>query len=637
MLALLVALTLAQPVQSYRGGDRVPRDNRCSSRDGTCGQTLPFFSFGSVSGAGMGTQCAGTIPTGTKAEACTFTRASVAECYSNDGQKLTQMAINQPAVSSGAITRSILGVWVEVTHTNYLTFSRNLADASWTKSANMTCTRTANGMRNNDVNGASTCTASAATQTVLHPITYASQLSASSLHIKRRTGTGIVSVTRNGGTNWFDITASLSSSVWKRVVSMETPGCTSCLPNSATCTNSNCIVVAGMSSTLANPSIGIQISTNGDAVDVDFAQDEDGAFSTSPIDNTAAVQNVRSPTVFDCPLAITNPASVSLSATMVTAQSFSAGGGPVPLVLGNGTLGSTTGPNPYVWLYAPLTAGRVADDMSTIATAVNIYDGFFTPFQGTVSHNAAYHTGSLIDACQENVCAVGSASTLSAFTFTRTLFGRYSAALANQFSGVISEVCVEPSLSCVPAQQGGPVVWLGDSIVYGNASLPESPPWQLTRLIGKGVVNAGVGGNTIAQCTARWESTYRFAGYQTLIWSCAVNDLVAARTGAAMASDTESVLAEAKAAGMKVIVTGVMPWATSAGWTSGENTEGLNYNTALAAYCAVGANGCTYVSMDNLGSGSPLVILPQFNSSDFIHPDASGTLLEAQNVQAANP
>lgn len=603
---------------------------------GVSSSAAPFFQFAPASGAGMPAACSGLMPTGTKGETCFFARASVAECYSNDGQTLKQMGVNQPAISSGNIARAIPGIWVEVTHQNYLTFSRDLSDASWTKSANMTCTRTAPGMRNNDVNGASTCTASAATQTVLHPITYASQLSASSLHIKRRTGTGIISVTRNGGSTWTDITASLSTTTWKRVVSMETPGCTSCLPNSATCANSNCIVVPAMSSTLANPSVGVQISTNGDAIDIDFAQDEDGAFSTTPIDNPAGVQNIRSPTVFDCPTAITNPASISVSATMVSAQSFSAGGTAAPMVLGNGTLGSTTGPSPYLWMYSAVAAGRVAADMSTIATPVNIYDGFFTSFLGTVSHNAAYHTGALVDACQENVCAVGSASTLSAFTFTRTIFGRYSAALTNQFSGVISEVCVDPSLSCVPAQQTGPVLWLGDSIIYGNASLPESPPWQLTRLLtNRGVVNAGVGGNTISQCTARWEATYRNAHFQTLIWSCAVNDLVAARTGAAMATDVQVVVAEARQAGMKVIVTGVMPWASSAGWTLGENTEGLNYNAAMSAYCA--ANGCTYVSMDNLGSGSPLTLLPQFNSSDFIHPDASGTLLEAQNVQAANP
>ena len=31
--------------------------------------------------------------------------------------------------------------------------------------------------------------------------------------------------------------------------------------------------------------------------------------------------------------------------------------------------------------------------------------------------------------------------------------------------------------------RGGPVVWVGDSIIYGNASLPLTPPVRLARAV----------------------------------------------------------------------------------------------------------------------------------------------------------
>ena len=122
-----------------------------------------FFEFAPASGAGMGTACACAAITGAKGETLTFTRASVAECYSNDGQTLTQCSTNQPLVSSGRVDSTLLGLWREEARQNDALHSRDLSQAIWVKT-NMTCAKTATGMRN-DVNGASTCTASAANGT----------------------------------------------------------------------------------------------------------------------------------------------------------------------------------------------------------------------------------------------------------------------------------------------------------------------------------------------------------------------------------------------------------------------------------------------------------------------------------------
>lgn len=272
MRALLVlALLLAGP------HDRHTRESRRLGERATVGvsYTPAAFEFAPANGTGMGSACACAAVTGYRGEPMTFTRASVAECISNDGQSITQCAINQPRVSSGDVTSSVLGLWVENIRQNLVLRSRDLSNAAWTK-ASMTCALTATGLRGG-ANTASTCTATAGNGTVSQALTTGAASRSTSLYIKRRTGTGAVEVTRNNGTTWTAITGSLTTS-WKRVVPEEAPGCR----------GGACIVVTQMASSIANPTVGIRVVTSGDEVDVDFVQDELYAFSTSPIETTAA-------------------------------------------------------------------------------------------------------------------------------------------------------------------------------------------------------------------------------------------------------------------------------------------------------------------------------------------------------------
>jgi len=282
-LAALCAVLVVALVAADRG--RFGRFNsRCdqgrSSRGFLCdasSSVAAYFEFAPASGAGMGAACAGTAVTGSRGETVTVARGSAAECYSNDGQTLTQIASNLPRVSSGDITSTWLGIWSERPVTNLALRSRDLSVAGVWVPTSMTCTLTATGMRN-DVNGASTCTATGANGTALQTLTVAAATRSTSLHLKRRTGTGTVEVTRNNGTTWSAVDASLSSTVWRRVVSVETAGCA----------GGNCIVVPAMTASVLNPVIGIRIVTSGDAVDVDFVQDENSPEPTSPILTTSA-------------------------------------------------------------------------------------------------------------------------------------------------------------------------------------------------------------------------------------------------------------------------------------------------------------------------------------------------------------
>lgn len=587
---------------------------------------LALLEFAPASGAGMGVACACAAVTGAKAEALTYSRASAAECYSNDGQTLTQCSTNQPVVSSGTAASSVLGLWTEQSRDNEAVWCRDLSNAAWTKTS-MACAKTATGMRN-DANGASTCTASGANGTVLQVLVSAAVTRTTSLHVKRRTGTGVVEVTRDNGTTWSAITASLSSTLWRRVVPRETPGCA----------GGNCIVVAAMTGSVVNPTFGLRLGTSGDAVDVDFVQDEPGDEATSPIATTTTWVN-RARVIADLPVAMspTGAAGFSVSASQVSSNGvYTAGGTAIPIVLGNGALGSDS-PATYLWMYTSTAGGRHAIDtggvVSAGATAIN---QMFVDFDETETSLAAVHTGTALISCQRGVCATGVGSTLGTPAFTRVLLGRYGAAVNGQSNAVITRVCVDPSSRCAPTPADGPIVWDGDSIVFGNGSMPLTPAVRLAALSGRGVRNLGVGSSTIASCSSRWNAVAA-AGYQTLVWSCAVNDLAAGTAGAAAATAAQLSLADARARGLKVVITQVTPWKNSPGWTSGKQTETAAYNASMSAWA--GSNGATYVSTASMGGegADPDLMLAAYDSGDHIHPTVAGALQLATLVNAAAP
>jgi hypothetical protein len=120
---------------------------------------------------------------------------------------------------------------------------------------------TATGL-DNVANSASRLTAAANDATLLQLLTAATGTRTTSVWIKRVSGSGTVSLTRNGGTGWTDITSSLVTGTW--------------------------VPVALTSDVGANPTVGLKMGTSGDVIDVDCFQDENGAWRTSPILTTTA-------------------------------------------------------------------------------------------------------------------------------------------------------------------------------------------------------------------------------------------------------------------------------------------------------------------------------------------------------------
>jgi hypothetical protein len=143
-----------------------------------------------------------------------------------------------------------------VAATNVVLYSNDLTNTAWAKS-NITAALNQTGA-DGVANGASSITATSANGAVLQSITLGSSARAQSALVKRITGTGAVYMTTDGGTTWTAIT--ITGSWALQTIPIQT---------------------------LANPSVGFKLATNGDAIAVQYVQNETTQQS-SPIPTTTA-------------------------------------------------------------------------------------------------------------------------------------------------------------------------------------------------------------------------------------------------------------------------------------------------------------------------------------------------------------
>ena len=186
---------------------------------------------------------------GSLASLISCTRAQTVSSYATTASGLlVPFAANTPRITS-------LGLLVEQGSTNTALHSRDMTQASWV-AVNMTAALNAVGA-DGTANSATTLTATAGNATILQPLTIGSTTETYSVYLKRVSGTGTINISENGGSSW-----------------------TACTINSTSFT------LCSVEATLANPSVGIQIVTNGDVIVADFNQNEALAFATSPIPTT---------------------------------------------------------------------------------------------------------------------------------------------------------------------------------------------------------------------------------------------------------------------------------------------------------------------------------------------------------------
>jgi hypothetical protein len=190
----------------------------------------------------------------------TTTRASIEMAPWSD-QHWTSFASGAPA-----ITDLGLSVWQAATNTALQ--SRDMTQTAWVKTT-MTTALTAAGI-DNAANSATTLTATAGNATVLQTLTIGSTAETFSIFVERVTGTGNIQITENNGGTW---------------TTMSSANCVN-TQGVGTAINTTTYVRCSVEAVLANPVIGVRIVTSGDAVNVDFAQNEANTFPTPPIATT---------------------------------------------------------------------------------------------------------------------------------------------------------------------------------------------------------------------------------------------------------------------------------------------------------------------------------------------------------------
>lgn len=234
-----------------------------------------------------------------------------------------------------AISSSTLeGYFAEPSRTNNCLWNRDLTNVAWTNT-NITAAKTTTGL-DNVPNSATRLTAAATDATITQLLTAATGTRTLSAYIKRVSGSGTISLTRDGGTNWTDIPSSLVTGSW--------------------------VLVQMTSDVGANPTVGIKMGTSGDVIDVDCVQDEDGAWATSPILTTTAAVT-RNADV----LSYASAFDVTQGSALCTLQSD------VPAGNGMYALGSETGGRLLYWSTSTARNSGSSYDAVIVATS-NIAD-----------------------------------------------------------------------------------------------------------------------------------------------------------------------------------------------------------------------------------------------------------------------
>lgn len=158
-------------------------------------------------------------------------------------------------IGSGTLATGTAGLQVFESRANVVLWNSDLTNVAWTAT---TATTTLDQTGPDGVtNSASSILATAGSATILQAITLVSSARFQTAYVKRLVGTGTVNMTMDNGATWTAVTV---TAAWTRVS----------IPTQ----------------TLANPTVGFQIITNGDKIAVALVQNENGAFATPAMPTT---------------------------------------------------------------------------------------------------------------------------------------------------------------------------------------------------------------------------------------------------------------------------------------------------------------------------------------------------------------
>lgn len=556
-------------------------------------------------------QCIAAAPVGMfthngSNEAVSLTRASSAYCSRSDGS----IAL----LTSNVGRIEYYGYRIEPASSNLVTDPRDVTAGTWTKT-NTTAARVtgADGVSNSG----STITATGANGTALTSVILGSAQNVTSMFIKRRTGTGTVSVTRDNGGTWTDVSGALSSTEWRRVQSK----CRSVAAMYNTTGIPNCIEVTNLSAVSINPTIGFRLGTNGDAIDVDIIQSETQTYATSPMAGFSRAADVLTAPSTGIPTAAAEllvdavynfeMGGLSGASFLVdTSQNATAGGVSFGVNQVNSVMyNSWNNGASSTSIVGPLNGSGLGDqfDLRWTWSAGNVYgyiQGLAPPTIGAAPRLTA-----------------GTANMPNVHTAVN-----YGNLLSGSFlNGWLTRV--RWTTVAGTAFTGRAYVLFGDSIVAGTL-VPEvesRPPRYLQQSIGgyaseRYVTSTAQAGYTIDQCKTQWDANLASVVAQSVqpstrfILQCGVNSL--ADGCPSVYGKITTMLDAARDAGVTVVPATITPTGGSAVVTC--------INANMANWCADA--GVTLADTNtplNDGAGS---LLPAY-SIDGVHPNAAGSRL----------
>lgn len=182
-----------------------------------------------LDGGGMTHECDDTNnPTTSNGIAIIYARAGPVWCVSGSGQTVTQIPADIIRQKKESSTSTVLGLEISDAVANRIGLTGGSRDWSPTSpeviTTNVTCARTAVGMKGNDVNGATTCTAVAGDGGTEHTAivtvakaNFAGTIgSCASWYAKNRTGAGTLDVRQYDG-GYYPIQLATDGGGWRRV------------------------------------------------------------------------------------------------------------------------------------------------------------------------------------------------------------------------------------------------------------------------------------------------------------------------------------------------------------------------------------------------------------------------------------
>jgi len=599
----------------------------------------PVFEFAPTSGAGMSAACAGVTPTGSKGEALTWGgRTGSATCLKTAGSSpqliangdLVTLSTNQLRVMPGADGTTVLGILVEPAATNVAIRSQQIDNAAWSPANSGVAAPTVTADQAVAPDGTTTAervqvpatTVAGGQYSFVYNSTSSVNPGSGQIFLRGNGTSGTVDLAQYGNGGWHAVACSYVSTGWTLCLN-ENQGAFGAPMGAIGIGNFSGLAIVG------------GVNRGAQDVFVWGAQLEQGARASSYIATTSAAvtRNAEPPPYATTKVAISGRATIAASFIAPNAGHAANDG-----VVG---LSPTSSPSDAASIGIEYDATgsvgcfRQASDIPTYtfdalglggvqSTVDRVWcatSGASGNFYGKLT---AFYTTAVkgFDLASSSVVVLGSWSTA-----------------APPLGGVLKMVCADPTLCAGGALPGTRVAWDGDSIVYGYPQVTTSPAVELSQLIGsqgKIVSDTGENGDRALDCYNHWTARIQGRGFSTLIWSCAVNDMVADATGAATAAQVETALTAALADGEQVIVTGISPWKNSPNWTSGRQTQTDSYNSLISAWA--GTHGVAYVDPSPMGGqgGDPAVLLSAY-SYDLVHYSPAGQLEFAQLVQAKNP